>query len=227
MAKSFVLDIADSLLGKLASYAYDEASRTYGVYDDLQDIKNTFSIVIGLLLDAEYKKDQKHGLREWLRQIQNICSDAEDVFDGFELQHKRKKFVDASGSTSMKVSYFFSSSNPLVFRSRMDHQIKGIRDRLDKVAADGNKFGLAKIDNGPELVLHRRELTNSHVDASSVIGRENDREEIIKLLMQPRPQGDGDGDKSLCVIVNYLLLGLHYVAFLYVYFILYQLFLVN
>lgn len=101
MAKSFVLDIADSLLGKLASYAYDEASRTYGVYDDLQDIKNTFSIVIGLLLDAEYKKDQKHGLREWLRQIQNICSDAEDVFDGFELQHKRKKFVDASGSTSM------------------------------------------------------------------------------------------------------------------------------
>jgi len=49
----------------------------------------TLAIVRGLLLDAEYKKDQKHGLHEWLRQIQNICSDAEDVFDGFEFQHKR------------------------------------------------------------------------------------------------------------------------------------------
>ncbi|KAJ1429933.1 hypothetical protein SESBI_07993 [Sesbania bispinosa] len=67
MAESFVFDIADSLLGKLASYAYEEASRAYGVYDDMQGIRDTLSIVKGLLLDAEEKKDQKHGLREWLR----------------------------------------------------------------------------------------------------------------------------------------------------------------
>jgi hypothetical protein len=90
MAESFVFDIADSLLGKLASYAYDEVSRAYGVYEDLQEIKDTLAIVRGLLLDAEHKKDQKHGLREWLRQIQNICSDAEDVFDGFEFQHNTR-----------------------------------------------------------------------------------------------------------------------------------------
>src|SRR4051812_28274364 len=79
MAESiFVFDTANSLLGKLASYAYDEVSRAYGVYDDLQEIKESLSIVRGLLLDAEYNKDQKHGLREWMRQIQNICSDAED-----------------------------------------------------------------------------------------------------------------------------------------------------
>ncbi|KAL5059283.1 hypothetical protein RYX36_030887, partial [Vicia faba] len=66
----------------------------------------------------------------------------------------------------------------------MAHQIKEIRERLDKVAADGTKFGLANIDVGPQLVIRRRELTHSHVDTSSVIGRENDREKIIKLLMQ-------------------------------------------
>ncbi|XP_045793260.1 putative disease resistance protein RGA1 [Trifolium pratense] len=200
MAESFVFDIADSLLGKLASYAYDEVSRAYGVFDDLKEIKNTLSIVRGLILDAEYKKDKKHGLREWMRQIQNICSDAEDVFDGFEFQHKRKEVVATSNSTQMKVRHFFSSSNPIVFRPRMALQIKDIRDRLNKVAADGNNFGLGKIDVGPELVLQRRELTHSHVDPLSVIGRENDKEEIIKVLMQPHPHGDGDGDKSLCVI---------------------------
>jgi len=97
MVESFVFDVANSLLGKLASYAYEEASRAYGVYDDLQRIKDTLSIVRGLLLDAEEKKNRQHALCEWLRQIQNICYDAEDVLDGFELQDRRKQFLEARG----------------------------------------------------------------------------------------------------------------------------------
>jgi len=77
-------------------------------------------------------------------------------------------------------------------------QIKEIRDKLDKVAADGTKFGLASVD--PGFVVQQREMTYPDVDASSVIGRENEKVEIIKLLIQPFPQGYGDGDKSLCVI---------------------------
>ncbi|KAK2362520.1 putative disease resistance protein RGA3 [Trifolium repens] len=160
----------------------------------------TLSIVRGLLLDAEEKKDQKHGLREWLRQIHNICTNAEDVLDGFECQKMQKHAVEASGSTRMKVCNFFSSSNSLAFRFKMARQIKDIKDRLDKVAADGTKFGLATMSLEPGLVVQRREMTYSHVDVLDVIGRENDREEIVKLLMQPHPQGDGVGDKSLCVI---------------------------
>ena len=200
MVESFVFDVANSLLGKLASYAYEEASRAYGVYEDLQRIKDTLSIVRGLLLDAEEKKNRQHALCEWLRQIQNICYDAEDVFDGFELQDRRKQFVEASGSTRVKVCHFFSSSNPLAFRFRMSRQIKEIRDRLDKVAADGSKFGLVRIHVEPGLSVHRREITYSHIDASSVIGREDDKEAIIQLLMDSDPHGYGNGHRSLCVI---------------------------
>jgi hypothetical protein len=66
MAESFVLHTANSLLGKLASYAYEEVSRAYGVYEDLQGFKDTLSIVKGMLLDAEEKKNQQHALHEWL-----------------------------------------------------------------------------------------------------------------------------------------------------------------
>ncbi|RHN47825.1 putative P-loop containing nucleoside triphosphate hydrolase, leucine-rich repeat domain, L [Medicago truncatula] len=198
MAESFVLDIANSLLGKFVSYGYEETSRAYGVYEHLQCLRDTLAIVSGVLLDAERKKDQKHGLREWLRQIQNICHDAEDVLDGFNLQDKRKQVVKASRSTRVKLVHFFSSSNPLVFRFRMARQIKEIRDRMDKVAADGVRFGLTNVD--PGLVVQQREMTYPHIDASSVIGRENEQDEIFNLLMQPHPHGDGDGDNSLCVI---------------------------
>ncbi|KAK7336555.1 hypothetical protein VNO77_17099 [Canavalia gladiata] len=198
MVDSSVFHTAGLLLQKLASLAYEEASRAYGVYDDLQGIKDTLSIVQGVLLDAEDKKEHMHGLHEWLRQIQNVCSDAEDVLDGFECQTLRKQVVKASCSTGFKLGHFFSSSNPLVFRVRMAHQIKDVRSRLDKVAADGNKFGLERMDVDQRLVMQKREMTYSHVDASDVIGRENEREQIINLLMQPLPHEDGD--KSLCVI---------------------------
>jgi hypothetical protein len=199
MAESYVLlDVADSLLGKLASYMYEEASRAYGVYEDLQGFKDTLLIVSGVLLDADHKKDQKHGLREWLKQIQNICFDAEDILDGFELQDKRNQVVKCSGSTKMKVRHLFSSSNPLAFRLRMAHQIKEIRNRLDKIVTVGTEFGLASVDS--RLDMQRREMTYPDVDASSVIGREIDKDEIIKLLMQPFPQGGDDGDQSICVI---------------------------
>ncbi|KAG2405640.1 putative disease resistance protein [Vigna angularis] len=202
MAEYFVFDIAESLVRKLASFVCEEASRVYEVYDDVKGIKDTLSIVKGVLLDAEQKKEHRHGLREWIRQIQTVCLDAQDVLDGLDCQNVRKQFLKASGSTRMKVGHFFSPSNSLVFRFQMARQIKNIRRRLDKIAADGNKFGLERIEVDRRLV-QRREMTYSHVDASGVIGRESDREEIIKLLMQPHPHGDGYGDQSILInIIN-------------------------
>ncbi|AES66085.1 hypothetical protein MtrunA17_Chr2g0309141 [Medicago truncatula] len=146
MADSFLFDIADSLLEKLASYAHE----------DLQGIKDTLSIVKCVLLDAEDKKERNHGLREWLKQIQDICYNAEDVFDDVECQNSRNQLVQASGSKRMKVGHFFSLP---FFRLRIAHRIKDVRDRLDKVVADGNKFGLERMD----FVVEKREMTYSHV----------------------------------------------------------------
>ncbi|XP_058738209.1 disease resistance protein RGA2-like [Vicia villosa] len=197
MAESFLFDVANSLLGKVASFACQEASLAYGAKDDLERFRESLLIVRGYLLDAESRKDQSHALREWLRQIQNICFDAEDIFDIFELQDKRKQIVKSSGSITKKVSHLFSSSNPIVFLPRMGHQIKEITDKLEKKAAEGKTYGLT---TNPELVVQERELTYPDVNVSRVIGRDNDKDEIIKLLMQPFPQDGNDGDKSMCVI---------------------------
>ncbi|XP_058740287.1 disease resistance protein RGA2-like [Vicia villosa] len=197
MAESFLFDVANSLLGKVASFACQEASLAYGAKDDLERFRESLLIVRGYLLDAESRKDQSHALCEWLRQIQNICFDAEDIFDKLELQDTRKQIVKSSGSITKKVSHLFSSSNPIVFLPRMGHQIKEITDKLEKKAAEGKTYGLTTI---LELVVQERELTYPDVNVSRVIGRDNDKDEIIKLLMQPFPQDGNDGDKSMCVI---------------------------
>ncbi|XP_057720776.1 putative disease resistance protein RGA1 isoform X2 [Arachis stenosperma] len=186
MAESFIFSIADSLTSKLASRAYGEASRVVGVYDDLQDLKTSLSYVKAVLLDAEQKQkqEQSHELREWLKQIKLVFYDAENLLDQVDCETLRKQVIRDYGTPKDKVGRFFSSSNPLVFRYKLAHQIKEIKKRLDKVAADRDKFGLQVIDVD-RRVVHKREMTYSHVVESDVIGRAHDKKKIIKLLMEP------------------------------------------
>ncbi|QHN84485.1 Putative disease resistance protein [Arachis hypogaea] len=198
MAESFIFSIAESLAAKLASRAYQEASRLVGVYDDLQELKSSLSYVKAVLLDAEQKQEHNHELREWLKQIKLIFYDAENFLDEVDCETLSKQVVRDYGTPKDKVGRFFSSSNPLVFRYKLGHQIKEIKKRLDRVAADRNKFGLQVIDVDRRAV-HRREMTYSHVVESKVVGREHDKEMIMKLLMEPSLDDNG-GSKHISVI---------------------------
>ncbi|CAJ1967553.1 unnamed protein product [Sphenostylis stenocarpa] len=183
MAESLLFSFAQSLIGKLASRAVEEASLALGVHRELQQMKATMSLIKAVLLDAEQKMSQSSALSEWLRLIKHVFSDAEDIVDDFECEALRKNVVNTNGSCSRKVRRFFSSSNPLVYRLRMAHQMEDIKERLDKLAAHRNLFGLKVIDRDNHVV-HVREMTHSHVNPSNVIGREHDTQNIIKLLLQ-------------------------------------------
>ncbi|PNX96965.1 disease resistance protein rga3-like [Trifolium pratense] len=193
MAESLLFSLAESFIGKVASRAVEEASLALGVYDDLRDIKNKASLIKAVLLDAEQKQQKNHLLREWLGQIKRVFNDAEDVIDDFECEALRKHVVNTSGSIGRKVRRYCSSSNPLVYRLKMAHKIKDIKERFIEVAADRLNFGL-QINESDNRVVQRREMTHSHVNESNVIGREHDKQQIIDLLLQD------DGDKSLSVI---------------------------
>ncbi|KAK2400671.1 putative disease resistance protein RGA3 [Trifolium repens] len=194
MAESLLFSLAESFIGKIASRAVQEASLALGVYNDLQDIKNTVSLIKAVLLDAELKQQQNHLLREWLRQIKRVFTDAEDIIDDFECEALRKHVVNTSGSITRKVHRYCSSSNPLVYRLKMAHKIKDFKERFKKVAADRLNFGL-QINENDNRVVQRREMTHSHVNESDVIGRKHDKQKIIDLLLK-----DDGGDKSLSVI---------------------------
>jgi len=183
MAESLLFGVAESFIGKLASAAVKEASLALGVNDDLQEIKNTVSLVKAVLLDAEQKQWQNHELREWLKQIKRVFYDAEDLIDDFQCEALRKQIINTSGSIGKKVRRFVSNSNPLVYRLKMAHQIKHIKERFDKAAADRLKFGL-QINDSENRVVKRRELTHSYVIGSDVIGREHDKQKIIDMLLQ-------------------------------------------
>ncbi|ESW17614.1 hypothetical protein PHAVU_007G254200 [Phaseolus vulgaris] len=183
MAESLLFSLAESVIEKLASGVVQEASLILGVHSELQEMKATMALIRGVLLDAQQKNFLSSALSEWLRQIKRVFSDAEDIVDDFQCEALRKHVVKTYGGISRKVSHFFSTSNPLVYRLRMAHRIQNINTRLAKLAVQRTMFGLQIIDQDTRVV-HVREMTHSHVNPSNVTGREHDKNQIVKLLVQ-------------------------------------------
>ncbi|KAJ9707863.1 hypothetical protein PVL29_000102 [Vitis rotundifolia] len=201
MAESFAFNIADRLLGKATSLVVEQVCLAGVVYSELENLKATLSTVRAVLLDAEEQQVNNHEITDWLGKLKDCFYDAEDVLDEFEYDSLQRVVV-SEGGIKRKVHHFFSSSNPLAFRFKMGNKIKEIRERLDKVAVDADKFNLKKMGVNvpvpvPVPVLNRKRENYSFVRASDVIGRDDDKENIIQFLMQ---SSDGENVSVLPLV---------------------------
>ena len=176
VAETFVFNIAAKVLGKIGSPAFQQACMVWGVESDLNRLENTLSTIKAVLLDAEDQQVHNQELTVWLGQLKEVFYDAQDVLDEFECEALRRQVVEIQGSTTRKVRRFFSSSNSLVFQTKMAHKVKEIRAHLDEVAADKDKFHLSQRSDNKHLV-RGREMSYSFVQASDVIGRDQDKEQ--------------------------------------------------
>ncbi|KAF2307982.1 hypothetical protein GH714_034063 [Hevea brasiliensis] len=144
--ESFAFNVAQKVLEKLASKAYQEISIACGVQGELKKLEDVLMTVKAVLLDAEEKQVSNNDVRVWLIKLKDVLYDAEDVLDEFECETQRKQSLKLYGSTTKKVGRFFSSSNPLAFSFKMGHKIKQIREQLDEIASHKAKFHLNERD---------------------------------------------------------------------------------
>ncbi|KAI6673887.1 hypothetical protein NL676_001793 [Syzygium grande] len=194
MAESFLFSIAESVLGKIASPALQEAVAIYSVEDQIRELRETLTAIRSVVSDAEAQQAKSDRLQVWLDRLQHVFHDAEDVLDELECEALRKQVISRYGGIKGKVRRFFSHSNPLMFRAKISHEIKEIQERLSRISTQKDQLGLnvQSVDNG---VAHTRsrEMTYSFINKSDVVGRDIDKEKIIEMLMWP-------GDKNLSVI---------------------------
>nr|TKS15576.1 disease resistance protein RGA2-like isoform X11 [Populus alba] len=162
MAEAFAAEIAKSLLGKLGSFAVQEFRLAWGLQDDLER------------------------LEERLKAINAVLSDAEDVLDEIECETLQRQVVKTKRSTSRKVQHFFTSSNMIAFRLRMGHNIKKIIERLAEISSLKSDFNLSEQPIDCSHVLDEETEMNRSFDSfSGLIGRDEDKERIINLLIPP------------------------------------------
>ncbi|KAM7530004.1 hypothetical protein LguiB_033414 [Lonicera macranthoides] len=139
------------------------------------------SIVRGILLDAEEQQVTKTPVREWMQMLKDILFDVDEMVDDFETEALQRQ-VEVHGNKLKEVCYFFTSSNPFKVRYSTGRKIKRLRERLDEVLVDMERFKFAVNIVDKQIKVRRRDETYSYVPSSNVIGRENDKDAIIQLL---------------------------------------------
>ncbi|PRQ32897.1 putative P-loop containing nucleoside triphosphate hydrolase, leucine-rich repeat domain, L [Rosa chinensis] len=186
----FASSIADDVLGRLASHASQEISFAWSAQLELTKLSTTLSTIKLVLEDAEKKQVRDPLITRWLGNLKDVCHDVDDVLDELDFQKLRLKVeVDNCGKIKGKVRQFFPRWNPIVFNFKMGHKVKEIRDRLVEIDNEKRQFSLlefAKIaedPRAPQQVHGDRRMTTSKVEASNVIGRDDDKKQIIKHLL--------------------------------------------
>ncbi|KAK7245276.1 hypothetical protein RIF29_40115 [Crotalaria pallida] len=190
---------AESILEKLlSSSTVEQVSLDIGVSGDLQEFKEALSSLKDRLLVADYRPQLHPDLLEWPWMLKQVLSDAENMLDEIHCQSSsslgggKQKWLKPLGSSFItKVgSFFFSSSNPFLFRNppKLATQIKELTKRVQHCAAEKFDVGTFPYD----------------IIDKDVRGREIDKETIIeKLLMEHHDYDshcDDDDDESLSVL---------------------------
>jgi Leucine-rich repeat (LRR) protein len=193
--------LAGKILEKLGSLADKEISLVLDIKSELTELEGTMTTIQAVLLDAEEKQATSHPLSIWLRQLKDVFSDIEDVLDEVEYEVLKKQvMIRTYGRTRREVCRLLSCCSAFAFRSQLGHKTKDIREKLAKIAANKDQFNLI-----PQLedrhVIHgrRRDMTHSFVPPSEVIGRDDDKKNIIHFLMGP-DAADNDINVNVNVI---------------------------
>ncbi|XP_034674463.1 putative disease resistance protein RGA3 [Vitis riparia] len=181
MAEQIPFTIAENLLMKLGSTAFQEIGLMYGIRKELSKLEDTLSTIKAVLLDAGEPQERNRAVSTWVRRLKEVVNDADQLLDDFAAEDLRRK-THTQGRFVGQVSDFFSSSNHIAFRVKTGHRMKDIRERLDEIAKDISMFKF--VPRVVQVENRKKSETHSFVLASEIVGREKDIEKMIGLLMQ-------------------------------------------
>ncbi|XP_077215792.1 putative disease resistance protein RGA3 [Tasmannia lanceolata] len=187
MANLLLSPLVDTIVGKLMDSVIQEITLLWGVDEEVKNLSTTLSAIQAVLQDAEEQQVSSNAVKNWLRELKDVAYDADDVVDEFTTEVLRSKLegnIQTSNRRQVR-SLCFScfTSNPVKFRHEIGHKIKEIRERLDKIGQDRHHFHLKQGDAGRRREIKRQLVTSSLINESNVFGRDNDKEKIVKLLL--------------------------------------------
>ncbi|CAO2200491.1 unnamed protein product [Urochloa humidicola] len=199
MAESLLLPVVRGVVGKAADALVQSVTRMWGVDEDRRKLERHLVYVQSLLADAEAKSETNPAVRMWMKELKATAYQADDVLDDFQYEALRREAeAEAESNQSMesKVLSNFTSKNRLVFRYKASRDLKKVLDKINKLVAEMNAFGLVVLKEALTQALSRQ--THSALDESmEIFGRDDDKEVVVKLLLDKK---DGRGVQVLPII---------------------------
>jgi len=166
MSEAVTSALVSTILRKLNTLVHEELGLVFGIQTEFEKLKRTFMTVQAVLKDAEEKQWKDEAIRIWLTDLKDAAYDADDVLDEFAIEAQRRR--QRRGLKNRARSFFTLDQNPLVFRLKMAHKVKNVREKLDDVANEKNKFILTEGVGENEADRFDWRITRSLVNESEI-----------------------------------------------------------
>nr|AFK13849.1 CC-NBS-LRR type resistance protein [Beta vulgaris subsp. vulgaris] len=183
--------LAQTLLAALQTKEVKEMCSMFRCETQLKKLENTMSTINALLLDVDSKRQGlTHEGQVWVEKLKDAVYDVDDLLDEFAtIGQQRKQAQDAKFRT--KAGNFFSRNNKYLVAFNVSQEIKMLREKLNAITKDHTDFGFTDVTK-PVVV---REETCSIISELEVIGREDDKEAIVGMLLSDSPL-----DRNVCFV---------------------------
>lgn len=184
MAEVVASSLVRLVCNKMGTNLIKEYGLLSGANKELKKLEGTLKMIRDVLDDAEARQEKEKALRGWLKKLKDVAFEIDDLVDDAALEavkSENKKIPGIKG----KVRNISSIPHSIKFKSKIAHKAKGIREKLDEIAAERSKFHLQEnvtIEGNYRENKIARE-SSSLVIESEVYGREKDKEEIIDFLI--------------------------------------------
>ncbi|PWA53835.1 disease resistance RPP13-like protein 1 [Artemisia annua] len=180
MIDAFVTVAAEVILEKAFSLAANEFAIARGFTDSLKNLHNKLEMIRAKLRDAERQKGSE-AVTVWLKQLKTVMSEADDLLDEVEYEVLRRE-VKKRDHTTRKIRCR-PSLKKFSFRREMGHKIENIITKLSEINKHALELGL-QVEQQIPIPNSLRNETHSYLDEFKIVGRENDKLQIIELLTE-------------------------------------------
>ena len=183
MAEGVIFSVAKGIIEKAGDLLAQEFVLLWNLKDEIEKLNDTVLTISAVIQDAEEKQQHNNQVRVWLKRLMDAIYDADNLLDDISTEALRQE-VMTQNKKAKEVCVFFSKSNQHAYGIKMGHNVKAMRERLDAIKNDKG-FHLDERPVETQVGGYRVRETHSFVRTEDVIGRENDKDKIIKILLDP------------------------------------------
>nr|XP_043635213.1 putative disease resistance protein RGA3 [Erigeron canadensis] len=214
MGDPIISSVITQLMERSTSLATQDFAVLWGLKSDLKSLRTIFTQIQSVLADAETKQRKNIHLQNWLRKLRTVSFEVENVLEEVSTEALLRRLHVERGIKN-NLSTFFSATNPLQFRINMVRKVKRVKERLELIALERDKFELiegvvGKLDDfcsyNNNVDIGNLVFSDNIDNIELVIGRDMDKECIVDKICSDFDIVDHDFENvdnvnvSVCVV---------------------------
>ncbi|WVZ10609.1 hypothetical protein V8G54_015139 [Vigna mungo] len=175
--------MAEALLGiviqNLQSFGQDQLATFWGVDQHTQKLSSNLTAIRAVLRDAERKQITSHAVKDWLQKLRDAAYVLDDILDECSIHFTKMHSDDGHTSCLSRLH-----PNDILFRFNIGKRMKDITQRFHEIYEERSMFNLVPGVTEVQTIHDNWRQTSSDITEPVVYGRDQDREQIVKFLLE-------------------------------------------